>query len=161
MKKIMIIITTLIVASLSPTYATAAPQLNIPLNFKYINIAPLAVFDCFDVANVGQIGTAGECLGLMIVDDTTIRQAVDNNDDLTIIFTGQVTDISYMFFHTDFNQDISSWNTSNIIFFSSMFEGNLAFNQDLSNWNTSSNYDNLGMFDGSLMESFPEKQPIF
>jgi surface protein len=187
MKKLIIIITTLIVASLSPTYATAAPQLNIPLNFKHINIEPLAVFDCFDSVNVGKIGTAGECLGLMVVDNAMLRQAATNGSDLTVIFTGQVTDMSHMFvmnntFNQDisgwntfnvydmtgmfrdndeFNQDISSWNTSNVNYFNEMFFNNSIFNQDISSWNTSNHIDKSNMFEMSLMVSFPEKQPTF
>ena len=39
-----------------------------------------------------------------------------------------------MFAQSDFNQDISGWDVSNVIDMSGMFSGS-AFNQDLSGWN--------------------------
>ncbi|MDP4040822.1 BspA family leucine-rich repeat surface protein [Mycoplasma mycoides] len=38
---------------------------------------------------------------------------------------------------TNFNQDISTWDTSNVEHMDSMFYGATSFNQDLSKWNTS------------------------
>ena len=35
-----------------------------------------------------------------------------------------------------FNQDISGWDTSRAVSFSTMFLGANAFNQDIGNWNT-------------------------
>ena len=49
-----------------------------------------------------------------------------------------VTNMSYMFSTTNFNQDISKWNTISLIDIRYMFAYNPEFNQDLSNWNKSS-----------------------
>ena len=38
---------------------------------------------------------------------------------------------------TEFNQDISNWNTSNVIDMSDMFAKANNFNQDIGNWDTS------------------------
>ncbi len=50
-----------------------------------------------------------------------------------------ITNMSSMFFmsanNTNFNQDISSWNVSNVINFASMFQNCTAFNQNIGNWN--------------------------
>jgi surface protein len=52
--------------------------------------------------------------------------------------------LSNMFlFNTLFNQDISGWNTTNVLTMFSMFLGAISFNQDISGWNTS-NVNNLG-----------------
>lgn len=49
---------------------------------------------CFDPSNIGQIGTAGECNGKLIVDNNLLRTLVNSGGDFssTAIFTGQVTD---------------------------------------------------------------------
>ena len=49
-----------------------------------------------------------------------------------------VINTSFMFFGaSNFNQDISSWNTSNVTNMSDMFNGASIFNKDISSWNTS------------------------
>lgn len=62
-----------------------------------------------------------------------------------------VTSIAGMFYNaTNFNQNISNWNTANIINMSGVFGGDGAgtslFNQDLGNWNVSSVVDFTSMF---------------
>ena len=50
---------------------------------------------------------------------------------------------------TGFNQDISSWDMSNVIFTIAMFRGATSFNQDIGNWDLS-NATNIGeMFKGA------------
>jgi surface protein len=59
-----------------------------------------------------------------------------------------ITNMSYMFYITSFNQPIGNWNTSNVTNMGSMFYGS-NFNQPIGNWNTS-NVTNMGsMFYGS------------
>ena len=48
-----------------------------------------------------------------------------------------------------FNQDLSSWNTSNVINMSSMFMWANNFNGDISTWDTSNVKDMISMFDGA------------
>ncbi|AJK51324.1 hypothetical protein MCCG_0347 [Mycoplasma capricolum subsp. capripneumoniae 87001] len=46
----------------------------------------------------------------------------------------------------DFNQDISSWNTSNVKNMQSMFSWASLFNQNISNWDTSNVLNMKNMF---------------
>ena len=49
-----------------------------------------------------------------------------------------VTDMSYMFATSAFNQDVSRWDTSSVTNMGDMFRGTSAFNQDISRWDISS-----------------------
>jgi surface protein len=54
------------------------------------------------------------------------------------IITTLMTDMSNLFTNAaTFNQDISSWDTSNVINMNNMFTFSSAFNQNIGNWNTS------------------------
>lgn len=50
---------------------------------------------------------------------------------------------------TNFNQDISGWNTTHITSMKNLFSGATSFNQDLSNWNVENVTDMSGMFNGA------------
>jgi len=45
---------------------------------------------------------------------------------------------SMFYYANTFNQDLSSWNTSNVTDMRSMFRNNAAFDQDLSSWDITS-----------------------
>lgn len=61
-----------------------------------------------------------------------------SNDYWLDKISGNITDMSEMFQGaTNFNSNISSWNTSNVINMREMFENADAFNQDISGWDTS------------------------
>ncbi len=57
-----------------------------------------------------------------------------------------VTDMSQTFADSDFNRDISGWDTSSVTTMSQMFAGTLYFNQTLDTWDTSSVTDMSDMF---------------
>ena len=48
--------------------------------------------------------------------------------------TTKVTDTSYMLYGHEFNEDISSWDVSNVTSMISMFQSNKVFDQDISSW---------------------------
>jgi surface protein len=59
----------------------------------------------------------------------------DFNENISHWDTTNVQDMSYMFYNSPFNQNISNWNTENVTNMESMFSIS-PFNQDISNWNT-------------------------
>ena len=93
----------------------------------------------------------------VVVDDASLRAKVQNDEDVTCVCTSKVTDMggypyNYGFFNKDvtddfiFNQDISSWDTSNVTNMQYLFAGAETFNQNIGNWDTSSVTNMTGMF---------------
>ena len=57
---------------------------------------------------------------LMKIIKETIKEQ-GNNCDLNFIDTSKITDMSYLFYNTKFNGDISKWNVSKVKDMSNMF----------------------------------------
>ena len=58
------------------------------------------------------------------------------NNDITSWDTGNVVYMNLMFYNADsFNQNINSWNTENVVYMGYMFYNAKSFNQDISLWN--------------------------
>ena len=66
--------------------------------------------------------------------------------DWNRVVTSLVTDTSNLFYNTSFNEDISSWDTSNVTDMTEMFYVATSFNQDIGNWDVSNVTSMTGMF---------------
>ena len=69
-------------------------------------------------------------------------------NDISNWDTSNVVDMSYMFYESSFNQNISNWDVSNVTDMRNMFYKN-AFNQDISKWDISNVTDMDSMFHDS------------
>lgn len=81
-----------------------------------------------------------------IIDDRITKEG--NECDLNNIDTSLIDDMSFLFFNSDFNGDISEWDVSNVKEMWCMFSGS-EFNGDISNWNVSNVEDMSGVFERS------------
>jgi len=109
-------------------------------------------------ANIGDVGTING-VEYTVVDRAMLDEMIANDEDLTVVCTTRVTDMGNdesnpdstgLFLATDtnpsnFNQDISSWDVSNVTNMGSMFVG-ASFNQPIGNWDVSSVTNMRAMF---------------
>lgn len=90
---------------------------------------------CRDDIDFGYVGEV-DGVEYTVVDEDTLRQMINNGDDLSRICTSKVRNGYRMFRKSKFNGDISSWDVSNFTVMYEMFEQS-EFNGDISNWDVS------------------------
>jgi len=88
------------------------------------------------------------CTSLITDMNRMFESATSFNQDISTWDVSNVTDMSYMFEDTSFNQDISNWDVSNVTTMNSMFWYS-SFNQDISSWDVSNVTDMSAMFEGT------------
>lgn len=84
----------------------------------------------------------------------TMFYASNFNENISGWNTTNVTNMIQMFrLNTVFNQPIGSWNTANVSRFDNMLNGATSFDQDLSNWNISSATNFTGFLSGVTLST--------
>ena len=86
---------------------------------------------------------------MIVADRSMLDAAVSNGSDLTKFCTSKVTDMSNMSFGASFNQDISTWDVSNVTNMNGMFANATSFNQDIGNWDVSNVTIMQGVFNSN------------
>ena len=112
-----------------------------------------------DWALIGDFGIVNG-IEYTIVDIQTLNDMIRFGDDITRVCTSRISDMKSLFAPTNptigypdnSNQDISSWDVSNVTDMSLMFYGAYDFNQDIGSWDVSSVTSMSDMFVGA--ESF-------
>jgi len=80
-----------------------------------------------------------------VVDEEMLKEMIANNDDITFVCTSKITDLSSLFFESDFNQPIGNWDVSNVTDMNAMFFES-RFNQPIGDWDVSNVTDMNDMF---------------
>ena len=137
----------------NPIEVNISEAKSITANFGQLNAVYLddngVTIKAYDFAVVGDVYEL-DGVSYKVVDNESLKSMVENNDDLTKVVTTKVTVVNGLFFNdTDFNQDIGSWDTSNIYDWTGMFYNASSFNQNISSWDTSNALDMRGMFNGA------------
>ena len=85
------------------------------------------------------IGAKGLLNGVeyTVVDQHMLSNRIRNGEDVTKVCTSRVEYMDGGMFHEHFNQDMSSWDVSNVTNMEYMFSYAQNFNQDLSTWDVS------------------------
>jgi len=88
---------------------------------------------------------------LVVADKAALITEYDNGRNMaTVVITRVTNNLTELFAAaTSFNDNISSWDMSNVTNTDRMFQGASSFNQNIGFWNTSNFYDVSGMFDSA------------
>jgi surface protein len=126
--------------------------------FLDVNGVTIKCIECQD----GDVGIVND-ITYTAVDNSSLVDLVDQGSpDLDKVCTTLVTNMGALFSQeSDFNQDISSWDVSNVVDMSDMFYLAESFNQPIGDWNVSNVTDMSSMFRAPGADGYsPFNQPI-
>jgi len=144
---------------LAITVACSSDNNNVPANCDVVYLADngVTIKACPD-ANVGDAGAVNG-VAYTVVDEAMLRDMIANGEDVTKVAATKVTDMDELFYlgldnnnspiPNYFNQDISSWDVSNVTNMYEMFESASSFNQPIGNWDVSNVTNMYEMFENA------------
>ncbi len=106
-------------------------------------------------AVVGDMGLI-DGITYTLVDKFQLAYSIEQGNDVTKMVTTLIMDMSYMCNIPTFNQDISSWDVSNVTNMRNMFQGAAAFNKDLSSWSVDNVTSCFGFSSGATSWTVPK-----
>ena len=101
-----------------------------------------------DFAIVGDTGVVNG-IGYTIVDIETLINMISNGDDVTRVCTTRIINMVSVIVGITFNQNISSWDVSNVTDMQSMFSQQENFDQPIGNWDVSNVTNMFAIFSAS------------
>ena len=116
-----------------------------------------------DWAEVGQEGAVNG-VTYKIIDREMLDVMIENGEDVTKVCTTKIDDMSELISwrnigiinSASFDQDISTWDLTNVNNMNSMFDRASSFNQDISNWNVG----NVSDMERCFVDAISFNQPI-
>ncbi|MDO7603871.1 MAG: BspA family leucine-rich repeat surface protein [Flavobacteriaceae bacterium] len=114
-----------------------------------LTIDSKGIVKCTSGCTEGNTGAIGPDIYTIHDNASLDAKPISDTDWNRVVTTLVTTPVGLFSGQTGFNQDISSWDMSNVIFTIRMFGGATSFNQDIGNWDLS-NATNIGeMFKGA------------
>ena len=156
MKKLLYIFLTVLIVGCNGEDDGNSNDVNEPSDCNVVYLADNGV--TIKACSSASIGDTGVVNGItyMVVDEAMLRQMLVNEEDVTKAVTTRVTDMSELFnldneevIFNDFNQDIKTWDVSNVTTMYKMFRRTSDFNQDIGDWDVSSVINMNRMFFGA------------
>ena len=89
-------------------------------------------------------------ISYLVVDHNLLSEMVRKGEDITKVVTTKITTLNFLFYKKSFfNQDISTWDVSNVSSMRGIFSWAQSFNQNISAWDVSNVTDMSLMFIGA------------
>lgn len=142
-------------------------RLTLPFRFKILHVGGSAVIEVIHIFRKDLIGLSfSGCTNLIKV-PTILPSSVKHlqfcfsscinfNQDISMWNTSNIVNMTHMFADCHkFNRDISTWNVENVEYMDNMFANCISYNQPLDNWKVFKLRTNFSMFEGAVCFNQP------